>query len=58
MDRNTVLWVLVLFFGASVAFGGLRQLTEDEGTAVTLGVQLAALALIVGAILLVVRRRG
>ncbi|MEX2194003.1 MAG: hypothetical protein WD844_01840 [Thermoleophilaceae bacterium] len=58
MDRNTVLWLLVLFFGASVVFAGLRNLTEDEGIAVTLGVQVAALALIVGAVVLVVRRRS
>lgn len=57
MDRNTVLWVLVLFFGASVVFGGLRRLTEDESAGVTIGVQVAALALIVGAVVLVARSR-
>ncbi len=57
MDRTTVLWALVLFFGASVAFGGLRRLTEGESTAVTLGVQVGALVVIVGAVVLVARRR-
>ena len=56
MDRNTALWVLVLFFGASVVFAGLRRLTEGQGTAVTLAVQVGALAVIVVAVL-VVRRR-
>ena len=56
MNRNTVLWVLVLFFGTSIAFGGLRRLTEDEPAGVIIAVQLGALALIVAAIVLVVRR--
>ena len=56
MTRTGALWVLVLFFGASVVFGGLRRLTEDEPTGVVIGAQLGALALIVGALVLVVRR--
>jgi hypothetical protein len=57
VNRTSALWVLVLFFGASIVFGALRRLTEDEGTAVTLAVQLGALALIVAAIVVVARRR-
>ena len=57
MDRNSVLWVLVAFFGASVVFAGLREITEDESTGVILGVQVAALALIVGVVVAVVRLR-
>jgi hypothetical protein len=53
---TTALWVLVLFFGASLVFSALRRLTEDESTAVTLAVQVGALALIVAAVVLVVRR--
>ena len=56
MNQNTVLWVLVVFFGGSVLFGGLRRLTEDSPTGVVLAVQLGALALVVGLIVLVVRR--
>ena len=56
MNQNTVLWVLVLFFGGSVLFGGLRRLTEDEPAAVAIAVQLGALALVVAAIVLFVRR--
>ena len=41
VDRNTVLWTLVLFFGASIMFGAIRNATEDEGTGVSLGLQLA-----------------
>ena len=56
MNQNTVLWVLVLFFGGSVLFGGLRRLTEDEPTGVVIAVQVGALALVVAAIVLFVRR--
>jgi uncharacterized membrane protein HdeD (DUF308 family) len=56
LNTNAVLWVLVVFFGASVVFGGLRRLTEDESTGVVVAVQLGALALIVGVVVLVVRR--
>lgn len=56
MNQSTVLWVLVLFFGGSVVFGGLGRLTEDEPIGVVIAVQLGALALVVAAIVLFVRR--
>ena len=56
MNVNSVLWVLVAFFGASLVFGGLRRLTEDESTGVVVAVQLGALALIIAVLVLVVRR--
>ena len=56
LNQNTVLWVLVVFFGGSVLFGALRRLTEDEPTGVVIAVQLGALALFVGVLVLVVRR--
>ena len=58
VDRTTLLWVLVLFFGASLVFGGLRRLTADESAAVTVGVQVAALAILIGGAVLWVRRRS
>lgn len=57
MDRTTLLWTLTLFFGASLLFAVLRRATEDQGTGVTLGIQVLALAVVVAAIVLVVRRR-
>lgn len=57
MDRTPLLWVLVLFFGTAIIFGLLRRLTEDQGAGVTFAVQVAALLLIVGALVLYVRRR-
>jgi ABC-type arginine transport system permease subunit len=57
VDRNTMLWTLVVFFGASILFATLRDATRDEGTGVTLAVQLLAGIIVVGAIVLIVRRR-
>ena len=58
MDRNTVLWTVVVFFGASGAFATVRNATEDAGTTVSLLAQLAAGAAIVAGIVLYMRRRG
>ena len=55
MDRTTILWTLVLFFAASLLFSTLRRVTADSPTGVVLAVQLGALALAVGLIVLVVR---
>jgi hypothetical protein len=57
VDRDTVLWTIVLFFGASVMFALIREATRDEGAGVSLLAQLAAGLLLVGAIVLFVRRR-
>jgi hypothetical protein len=57
MDRNTLLWALTLFFGASIAFSAIRRATKGESVALTLGLELLVLALIVGGIVIVMRRR-
>lgn len=57
MDRNTLLWTLVVFFGASIMFGAIANATSDEGAGVRLAAQLGAGLLLVGAILLFLRRR-
>ena len=57
MRRNsTVLWTLVAFFAGTILFGSLRRATEDSSTAVSLLVQVAALAVVIGVVLFVVRR--
>jgi uncharacterized membrane protein HdeD (DUF308 family) len=56
VDRTSALWTMVLFFAATLVFFGLRRLTEDQSAAVTAAAQLGALALLVGVIVLVVRR--
>jgi MYXO-CTERM domain-containing protein len=57
VDRDTLLWALVVFFGASIMFGAIRNATDDESAGVQLLAQLGAALLVVGAIILIVRRR-
>ena len=57
MDRNTLLWAIVVFFGASIMFGAIANATADEGAGVRLAAQLGAGLLLVGAIVIVYRRR-
>jgi hypothetical protein len=47
----------VLFFGASIMFGAIRNATEDEGAGLSLVIQLGAGLLLIGAVILFVRRR-
>jgi hypothetical protein len=57
MNRNTsLLWTLVAFFAGTILFGALRRATDHSSTAVTVLVQLGALAVVIGIVLLVVRR--
>ncbi|HEV2060038.1 MAG TPA: hypothetical protein VGR11_11825 [Solirubrobacteraceae bacterium] len=58
MDRKTALWCLTVFFGASIIFQALRSATENRSGGVSLAVQAAALAIMIVAIVLIVRRRG
>jgi hypothetical protein len=57
VERNAVLWTLVVFFGASVMFGAIRNATDGESEGVQLAIQLGAGLLLVGAIVLFVRRQ-
>ena len=57
MDRNTLLWAIVVFFGASIMFAAIRDATRDEGAGLQLAVQLGAGLLLAGAIYVFVRRR-
>jgi len=57
VDRDTVLWTLVVFFGASLMFSTIRDASDDDGIGVSLAAQVAAGLLLVGVIVLVVRRR-
>jgi hypothetical protein len=57
VDRNTILWTIAVFFGATVMFGVIRNATEDESTALSLGLQALAGVVLVGVIVLVLRSR-
>ena len=57
MDRNTLLWTLVVVFGASIMFGAIGNATSDESAGVRLAAQLGAGVLLVGALIVFMRRR-
>ncbi len=52
-----MLWTLVVFFGASIMFGALSEATRDQAAGVTLAIQLVAGLIVVGALVLFMRRR-
>jgi hypothetical protein len=58
VDRTTLLWTLVVFFGATVLFGAISNATEDESTALRIGLQAIAGVALIGVLALIVRRRG
>ena len=57
VDRDTVLWTLVVFFGASILFAAIRNATQDDGVGVSLVLQLAAGLVLIAAIVFFMRRR-
>lgn len=57
MDRNTLLWTIVVFFGATVVFGAIGNATEDESAPVRIGLQALAGLLLIGVLVAVVRRQ-
>ena len=57
MDRTTLLWMLTIFFGASVTFGLIRNATADQGVGVSIGLQAVALVAIVAGIVVYMRSR-
>jgi hypothetical protein len=57
VDRNTVLWTMVVFFGASLMFAMIRNAADEDGIGMSLAAQLAAGLLLIAFIVLVVRRR-
>jgi membrane protein DedA with SNARE-associated domain len=56
-NNSTLLWTLVVFFAGTLLFGSLRRATEDSSKEVTVLVQVAALAVVIGVVVLVVRIR-
>ena len=57
MRRDSpLLWTLVVFVAGSLLFGTLRRATEDSSPTVTVLVQVGALAVVVGLLVLVTRR--
>lgn len=57
MRRDSpLLWTLIVFVAGSLVFGALRRATEDSSTAVTVLVQLGALAVVIAFLVIVTRR--
>jgi hypothetical protein len=57
VERRTIAWTLVAFFGASIVFSAIQDVTADEGLGITLLLEVLALAAMVALIVAVVRRR-
>ena len=53
---SPLLWTVIVFLGGSVLFGTLRRVTEGSSTAVTVLVQVGALAVVIAVLVLVTRR--
>lgn len=56
MNRDRLFWTLALFFGGSIAFRAIQTWTEDETIWVTLGLEVALLAVLITVIVVVVKR--
>jgi hypothetical protein len=56
VDRDTVLWTLVVFFGATVLFGVIANATEDESAGLRIGLQAVAGVILIGVLIVLVRR--
>jgi hypothetical protein len=58
VDRNTVLWTMVVFFGSALMFSAIRSAAEDDGVGVALVAQIVAGGLLIAFIVLYMRSRG
>jgi threonine/homoserine efflux transporter RhtA len=58
VDRNTVLWTMVVFFGSALMFSTIRSAAEDDGVGVALLAQIVAGGLLIAFIVLYMRSRG
>jgi membrane protein DedA with SNARE-associated domain len=56
VERDMLIWTLVVFFGASVLFAAIRNVTEDSGVALSIGLQAIAGLLVIAGIVLWFRR--
>jgi len=58
VDRNTVMWTMVVFFGSALMFSAIRSAAEDDGVGVALLAQIVAGGLLIAFIVLYMRSRG
>ena len=57
-QRKIILWSIALFFGCSILFRAIDSAVGDANKALSLAIQFAVLVAIVGAIVLISRRRS
>jgi hypothetical protein len=57
VERNDLAWPLVVFFGASLLFAAIHRTTKGQGAGLSIGLQALAALLLIGAIVLYVKRR-
>jgi len=55
--RKIILWSIALFFGCSILFRGIDGVVGDGSKVTSLAIQLGALVVIVGTIMLIARRK-
>jgi hypothetical protein len=58
VERNTVLWTMVVFFGSALMFSTIRKAAADDGVGVALLAQIVAGGLLIAFIVLYMRSRG
>jgi hypothetical protein len=56
-QRKIILWSIALFFGCSILFRAIDSAVGDANKVTSLAIQLAVLLAIIGAIVLISRRR-
>jgi len=57
VDRKIILWSLVLFFGCSILFRAIADVTDKSPKGVSVAIQAGVLVLIIGVIFLINSRR-
>jgi len=56
VERTSLLWTLVVFFGASVLFGVIANATEGESTGLRIALEAVAGLALIGLLVVIVRR--
>ena len=55
MQRTTLLWTLVAFFGASLSFHAVQRATRHSPVLVTIGLEVVVMAVLIAGIVVLVR---
>jgi hypothetical protein len=56
VDRSTILWAIVVFFGATVLFGVISNATENESAGLRVGLEAVAGLVLIGVLVVIVNR--